>query len=198
MPSRRRARTTKPSPGTNRRRQGSEQGDVHGRVGRSLGLSLHQVGYCLSQRDSTKKGQPWWPARDTTERMPWKAKQCDGKRSCGLSSSMEREEQTMTELCQSFGIARETGMSGHARRFRSAGRLSRGLRYRLRTRHTRFSRAIPKLWQSSVMVCSSRSYSKTNRSFSSITLLAFHGMRSLYSRRPPRLGLFVLSVCERQ
>ena len=32
------------------------------------------------------------------------------------------------------------------------------------------------------MVCSSRSYSKTNRSFSSITLLAFHGMRSVVSR----------------
>src|SRR5208337_1615210 len=65
-----------------------------------------------------------------------------------------------------------------AARFSSTSPATPTCRYR-RNHAYPVSRAIPKLWQSSVMVCSSRSYSKTNRSFSSITLLAFHGMRSV-------------------
>src|SRR5215472_13386212 len=37
----------------------------------------------------------------------------------------------------------------------------------------------------SVIDCSSRSYSKTKRSFSSITLLAFEGIRTFYVRHVP-------------
>jgi len=73
-----------------------------------------------------------------------------------------------------------------ALRFRSSSPATPDCRYR-RSQTYPVSRAIPKLWQSSVMVCPSRSYSKTNRSFSSITLLAFHGMRSLVSRARHRL-----------
>src|SRR5271157_3860669 len=55
---------------------------------------------------------------------------------------------------------------------------------RYRRSHTYpVSRLIPKLAHSSLIVCSSRSYSKMKRSFSSITLLAFHGMPPFYT--PP-------------
>ncbi len=80
-----------------------------------------------------------------------------------------------------------------ALRFSSARPAHPDCRYR-RSQTYPVSRAIPKLSHSSVMVCSSRSYSKTNRSFSSITLLAFHGMRSLVSRARHRLQC---QVCPR-
>ena len=63
------------------------------------------------------------------------------------------------------------------------------------TTHTRSPARSRNVWHSSLIVCCRCSYSNTNRSFSSITLLFLHGMRSFYSRLPSFAVSEIPPVC---